>query len=852
MAAGMASTAIVIGSVQLGDSESSLDRALVLGCVAAVARVPLRLVDVTVEKPARDSDADLLRAVFELASEASIADPASAEVLRSIGIDPADLGRQGKLSPSTLELVEPREPVLRAAQWRRLDELEHELNLRKSAIAERDAILRQRGEHLERLREELASHHAERERPGFIAIESELAEIKSSRAWRLLERYRLLRARMQAFRERRPWHTRPVPPAMPLEVPAERTHRTSKHDVVCFSIIDWESRWQRPQQLVSAFADEGHRVFFIRMSRFIAPGGPRYEIEELRDNVWSVTLATRLHPSVYERVVDGVMASALADSLAALREDHGVQLATSLVQIPTWRPVAELVRDKFGWPVVYDCMDEWSDFPGLSEAVDEAESAVVSAADVVIVSAQRLLEKWSSVNPNVVLARNAADFDRFVRADQPVDLELRDVPVIGFFGAIAPWFDVELLAEVAGARPDYEFVLVGPIDVDVRPLRRLSNVHLLGQQPYADMPRYLARFDVCVIPFRVNDITAATDPVKFYEYISQGKPVVSTWLPELEAYREHLYLTTDRAEFLSSLDAAIAEDDSVSRTDRVALARVNDWQSRYDLIETAIGDALPMLSAVVITYKNLDLTKQCLSSILDNTTQPRFEVVVVDNASGTDMTEYLRALADGDERVRLVLNDENRGFAAAVNQGLEQTRGDVLVIMNNDTVVPNAWQVPMIRHAQRPDVGLVVATTNLSGNESRVIVDYSDFEEMERFAATRRRTFDGRSFDIRVAAMYCMAMRREVYELVGSLDEGFGIGLFEDDDYSYRARLEGLRVICAEDAFVHHAGRAAFGKLPGEELQALWDENQRRFEEKWGVVWEPHTLRAELGEVDSR
>lgn len=847
VSAAMASAGIVIGPVALGvasdDEHAPLEFAAQLACIAAVTQVPLRLVDVTVEKPSADAHQELLQAVVELAAEVSVADAASRDVLRALGVD---LVGKRAVSPATHALVERYAPALRAEQWSRVRELEQELRLRNAAIAERDAIIRQRAEHVELLREELASRHAELDRPGFSAIESELAEIKSSRAWRVLERYRLMRARVQAFRERRPWHTRQQPPPMPLEMTPRRAARITNHDVVCFSIIDWESRWQRPQQLASAFADQGHRVFYVRMSRFIAPGGPRYEIEQLRDNVWSITLATRVHPRVYEKPIEASVAAALVDALAALRADHGVQLAVSLVQIPTWRPVAELAREKFGWPLLYDCMDEWADFPGLTDAVDTEEPGVAAAADVLIVSAQRLLEKWSTVKPDAVLARNAADFERFSRAEHPAELDVGDGPVVGFFGAIAPWFDVELVAWAAAERPEYQFVLVGPVDVDVRVLRRLSNVHLLGQQPYEDMPGLLARFDVCVIPFRVNETTAATDPVKFYEYVSQGKPVVSTWLPELEPYRDHLYLTADREDFVASLDAALVEDDSARLTDRVALARVNDWQSRYDLIETAIADSLPMVSMVVVTYKNLALTKQCLTSLLENTTQPRFELLVVDNASGDGTAEYLQELAGADTRIRLVLNDENLGFAAAVNQGLEQARGDVLVILNNDTVVPNGWQAPMIRHAQRPDVGLVVAATNRSGNESRVLVDYDDLEGMEDFAAERRRRFDGRSFDIRVAAMYCVAMRREVYERVGPLDEGFGIGLFEDDDYSYRARLEGLRVICAEDVFVHHAGRAAFGDLPGEELQALWDENQLRFEQKWGVSWEPHTLRDDL------
>jgi GT2 family glycosyltransferase len=140
-------------------------------------------------------------------------------------------------------------------------------------------------------------------------------------------------------------------------------------------------------------------------------------------------------------------------------------------------------------------------------------------------------------------------------------------------------------------------------------------------------------------------------------------------------------------------------------------------------------------------------------------------------------------------------------------------------------------------------VGLVVAVTNSSTNESRVPVDYSNLDEMEEFAAERRRARDGVSFDIRVAMLYCVAMRRDVFEKVGLLDERFGVGWFEDDDYSHRTRLAGFRVICADDAFVHHHGQAAFASLTPHEQELLWNENQLRFEEKWGIEWESHSVR---------
>ena len=186
----------------------------------------------------------------------------------------------------------------------------------------------------------------------------------------------------------------------------------------------------------------------------------------------------------------------------------------------------------------------------------------------------------------------------------------------------------------------------------------------------------------------------------------------------------------------------------------------------------------------------------------------------------------------------------NRGFGPAVNQGLALASGDMLVVLNNDTIVPPGSLSRLLAHLERPEVGLVGPTTNRCGNEAEVDAPYRTYGELAQLSARRAAEHAAVAFDIEVATLFCAAMRRDVFERVGSLDERYEVGLFEDDDYAVRMRDAGYRVVCAEDAFVHHFGEASFGELVSTgRYGELFHANKARFEEKWGVAWQSHLRR---------
>lgn len=268
-------------------------------------------------------------------------------------------------------------------------------------------------------------------------------------------------------------------------------------------------------------------------------------------------------------------------------------------------------------------------------------------------------------------------------------------------------------------------------------------------------------------------------------------------------------------------------------------------------LETAVpagptdASVAPRASIVVVTHNALVFTRLCLESLLAAPSTALDEVIVVDNGSTDGTGAYLTALAARDRRVRVELHDRNLGFAAGTNRGVALSRGDVLVLLNNDTIVPRDSLERLVAHLGDPAIGVVGAVTNRAGNEAEIDASYRTCGELERFADRHGRSHRGEVFDIRTATMFCVALRRCVWDRVGALDERFALGLFEDDDYAMRVRQAGYRVVCAEDAFVHHFGQASIGQLGrAGEFGALFHANRARWEAKWGVAWQPHTRRA--------
>ncbi|MCE5336968.1 MAG: glycosyltransferase family 2 protein [Desulfobacteraceae bacterium] len=248
------------------------------------------------------------------------------------------------------------------------------------------------------------------------------------------------------------------------------------------------------------------------------------------------------------------------------------------------------------------------------------------------------------------------------------------------------------------------------------------------------------------------------------------------------------------------------------------------------------------ISIIIVSYNGLEeTTAPCLESIFRYTPGKGYEVIVVDNNSSDGTASYLTGLMAREPRLKCVLNGSNRGFAGGNNDGIGMATGNVLVLLNSDTLVRPGWLEGLTGPLSRDSgIGLIGPVSNAVGNEQKIHTDgkapESVIEQGLRWAARSR----GRSFETEMLSFFCVGFRRDVLDRVGLLDEGFGRGFYEDDDYSLRVRKAGYRLVCAEDVFVYHKGGGSFGK-PGSDVKNLLRENRRRLEKKHG---EPHNRRS--------
>jgi glycosyltransferase involved in cell wall biosynthesis len=246
---------------------------------------------------------------------------------------------------------------------------------------------------------------------------------------------------------------------------------------------------------------------------------------------------------------------------------------------------------------VYYCVDEWSMFSYLdrNETV-AAERALLSKVDCVFAINHELAEAKRARNPATHLAPHGVDHELFAKAlddstPVPADIARLPKPVLGFYGTLRDWVDLDLIAHVARARPDWSIALLGQQLDDMSLVERLPNVHLLGRKPHGELPAYCKGMDVGLIPYRIDERMKFVNPIKLREYLSAGLPVVSTAVPEVKRYDQWCAIAEDGPAFVAAIDRALATNSAARRRERSSAMTQETWPMRVAAVARIVDDA---------------------------------------------------------------------------------------------------------------------------------------------------------------------------------------------------------------------------------------------------------------------
>jgi O-antigen biosynthesis protein len=393
----------------------------------------------------------------------------------------------------------------------------------------------------------------------------------------------------------------PVGPSLRDAVP----NPSERPDVVVLPMADWHGIFQRTQQLTREMARLGHRCLYVnphlgrefpqpygfsegRLISLLEPGVLEAHIHLPREPVFHHRLLT----SSEDMAVTGAVCD-VVDAIESARQ-------FTFVSFPLWANVARRLRDRTGAPIVYDCHDFLEGFTDINSDLLDAETALLRDADLVVFSADWLAETHAARMPDLkqrsVVIRNAVDASRFRLASARMG-NRGSSKTVGYIGSINSWFDVEAVIAAAEQHPDWRFLLTGPMaeGFSRTAFSRCSNVVLTGEAAHAEVADRMSEFDAAIIPFLVQPLTQATNPVKLYEYFACGLPVVSSPLPEIQRYSDLVYLASTPEEFVRQLETAVAEHDEEKAAARRRVAEQESWRNRgMKLLEQVSRIGLPV------------------------------------------------------------------------------------------------------------------------------------------------------------------------------------------------------------------------------------------------------------------
>ncbi len=363
-------------------------------------------------------------------------------------------------------------------------------------------------------------------------------------------------------------------------------------DLICLSHLRWDFVYQRPQHLLSRCAKE-RRVFFIEEPIFGNESVVWLDVSQREDGV---RVAVPRLPETF-RDDAAKVESAQQSLIDQLIQDEEIDDYILWYYTPM---AMAFTRQLQPHAVVYDCMDELSAFKNAPRALKECEAELFRRADLVFTGGQSLYEAKRSQHPRVYAFPSSIDTAHFKEArdiaHDPADQREIPHPRMGYCGVIDERLDLELIDGAAEARPDWQFVMIGPVvKIDPATLPRRPNIHYLGGKNYKELPAYLSGWDVALMPFARNESTRFISPTKTPEYLAAGKPVVSTSIRDVVrpyGQQQMVHIADTVTEFVAAIETAMGEDASERMLRADAFLGQNSWNKTWTRMSRLIAEVV--------------------------------------------------------------------------------------------------------------------------------------------------------------------------------------------------------------------------------------------------------------------
>lgn len=346
--------------------------------------------------------------------------------------------------------------------------------------------------------------------------------------------------------------------------------------ILVFSHLRWNFVYQRPQHLLSRLARD-YRIIFMEepmtgsSSNFLEHISACKGVEILRPHITGTAVG-----------FDDENVELLQEMLASYLLANNIDDYAAWLYTPMALPIAKRLSAN---AIIYDCMDELSAFKNASPHLIKRESELFGLADIVFTGGPSLYESKKSRHHNVYCFPSSVDAVHFAPRNSEEHEAQKNIPFprVGYYGVIDERVDIELIAALADARPDWQVVMVGPVvKIDPDSLPRRPNIHWLGQQSYEDLPRLVKNWDVCLLPFALNESTRFISPTKTLEYMAAERPAVSTPIRDVVGPYQHIVrIAYSHDEFIEACALTLAESES-ERTARIKAMRSIIAQTSWD------------------------------------------------------------------------------------------------------------------------------------------------------------------------------------------------------------------------------------------------------------------------------